>query len=210
MSLTQALCRGGSGPARQPGRAVDRRRQRGERGDAGLRPQDGQPGHAGRRRQCAPACAIDRRSSASWTITCSGSCAAKAPAPPTPTSARNSTSGCSRSTASRAPARSISGVFNNFTSALQALTSSPDDFSSRSAVLSAAQVLAQQLNGMSSAIQTMRLDAENGIDDAVCRGERRHAADRQHQRQARHRQLATSRRPAWKISATRRSTGCRN
>ncbi len=62
---------------------------------------------------------------------------------------------------------SISGVFNNFTSALQSLSSSPDDFSSRAAVLSGAQALTQQLNDMSSAIQTMRLDAENGIDNAV-------------------------------------------
>ncbi len=62
---------------------------------------------------------------------------------------------------------SISGTFNNFTSALQALSSSPDDFSSRSAVLSSAQSLTQQLNDMTSAIQTMRLDAENGIDNAV-------------------------------------------
>jgi flagellar hook-associated protein 1 FlgK len=62
---------------------------------------------------------------------------------------------------------SISGVFNSFTSALQSLSSSPDDFSSRNAVLSTAQALTQQLNDMSSAIQTMRLDAENGIDNAV-------------------------------------------
>jgi flagellar hook-associated protein 1 FlgK len=62
---------------------------------------------------------------------------------------------------------SITGVFNNFTSALQALTSSPDDYSSRSAVLNTAQALAQQLNEMSSAIQIMRFDAENGIDAAV-------------------------------------------
>ena len=62
---------------------------------------------------------------------------------------------------------SISGVFNNFTSSLQSLSSSPDDFSSRAAVLSSAQSLTQQLNDMSSAIQTMRLDAENGIDNAV-------------------------------------------
>jgi len=33
---------------------------------------------------------------------------------------------------------SISGVFNNFTSSLQSLSSSPDDFSSRSAVLGTA------------------------------------------------------------------------
>lgn len=62
---------------------------------------------------------------------------------------------------------SISSVFNNFTSSLQSLSSSPDDFSSRAAVLSSAQALTQQLNDMSSAIQTMRLDAENGIGSAV-------------------------------------------
>jgi flagellar hook-associated protein 1 len=61
----------------------------------------------------------------------------------------------------------ITSVFNTFTAALQTLTSNPDDFSARNGVVSSAQALAQQLNEMSSAIQGMRLDAENGIAGVV-------------------------------------------
>lgn len=62
---------------------------------------------------------------------------------------------------------SIDAIFNNFTASLQALTSSPEDFSSRSAVVSAAQLLAQQLNEMTTRIQGLRADAENGIASSV-------------------------------------------
>jgi flagellar hook-associated protein 1 len=58
-------------------------------------------------------------------------------------------------------------VFNNFTTSLQALSTSPDSTSARSAVLSSAQVLTQQLNGMTSDIQGLRSDAELGLTDAV-------------------------------------------
>lgn len=62
---------------------------------------------------------------------------------------------------------SINSAFDNFTSALQALSASPEDFSARSAVLSAGQLLAQQLNSMSAGVQSLRGDAENGIAAAV-------------------------------------------
>jgi flagellar hook-associated protein 1 FlgK len=60
-------------------------------------------------------------------------------------------------------------VFNKFMTALQGLSTSPDSASARSAVLSSAQVLAQQLNGMTSAIQGLRSDAELGLADSVAR-----------------------------------------
>lgn len=60
-------------------------------------------------------------------------------------------------------------VYNNLTNALQALSTSPDSSSARTAVLSAAQVLTQQLNSMSSDIQGLRSDAELGLADAVNR-----------------------------------------
>jgi len=60
-------------------------------------------------------------------------------------------------------------VFNNFTDALQALTTSPDSAAARSAVLSTARVLAQQLNGMTTDIQALRSDAEMGLADSVAR-----------------------------------------
>lgn len=58
-------------------------------------------------------------------------------------------------------------VFNNFNDSLQALSSSPDDPAARGAVVSAAQLLTQQLNSMSNSIQGLRGDAELSISDAV-------------------------------------------
>ncbi len=58
-------------------------------------------------------------------------------------------------------------AYNNFTGALQALSTSPDDPASRSAVVSAAQLLAQNLNQMSDGVQALRGDAELGISNAV-------------------------------------------
>lgn len=60
-------------------------------------------------------------------------------------------------------------IYNKFTDAMQALTTSPDSAAARSAVLSAAQVLAQQLNGMTTDIQSLRSDAEMGLSDSVAR-----------------------------------------
>lgn len=61
----------------------------------------------------------------------------------------------------------IDTLFNKFTTALQGLSTSPDSPALRNSVLAAAQVLAQQLNGMSEAIQSLRTDAELGLADAV-------------------------------------------
>ncbi|MBI1204659.1 MAG: flagellar hook-associated protein FlgK [Rhodopseudomonas sp.] len=58
-------------------------------------------------------------------------------------------------------------VFNNFTQSLQGLSSSPDDAAAQGAVVSAAQLLTQQLNSMSNSIQGLRSDAELGLSDAV-------------------------------------------
>jgi flagellar hook-associated protein 1 FlgK len=61
----------------------------------------------------------------------------------------------------------LESVFNNLTGALQSLATSPESSSARRDVLSAGQVLTQQLNGMTADIQGMRTDAELGIADAV-------------------------------------------
>jgi flagellar hook-associated protein 1 FlgK len=58
---------------------------------------------------------------------------------------------------------SFDAVYNNFTSALQALATSPSSYSSQSAVIGAAQALAQNLNGMTTGIQQLRSQAETGI-----------------------------------------------
>lgn len=58
-------------------------------------------------------------------------------------------------------------VFNNFTNALQALSTSPESTSTRTAALSAATVLTQQLNAMSDQIQALRSDTELGLSEAV-------------------------------------------
>ncbi len=64
-------------------------------------------------------------------------------------------------------ATTLETTYNNFTSALQQLATSPESSTARRDVLSAAQVLAQHLNGMTSAIQGVRTDAELGLADAV-------------------------------------------
>src|SRR5256714_15287744 len=53
-------------------------------------------------------------------------------------------------------------VFNSFTTALQALSTSPDSSATRYGVLTAAQTLAQHLNGMTAADHGMRSSAELG------------------------------------------------
>lgn len=66
-------------------------------------------------------------------------------------------------------ATTLETTYNNFTSALQSLATSPESSTARRDVLSAAQVLAQQLNGMTGDIQGVRTDAELGLADAVAK-----------------------------------------
>lgn len=58
-------------------------------------------------------------------------------------------------------------AFNGFTTAAQALSASPDSASAQSGVVSAAQAMAQQLNSMSSSIQGLRTQADQGIASDV-------------------------------------------
>jgi flagellar hook-associated protein 1 FlgK len=64
-------------------------------------------------------------------------------------------------------ATALETVFNNFTEALQALSTNPADYSARSQVMSAAQILTQQLNRLTTGIQSLRDDAEQGLADSV-------------------------------------------
>src|SRR5471030_257619 len=61
----------------------------------------------------------------------------------------------------------IDSVFNKFTAALQGLLASPGSVSAQNTVVNAAQVLAQQLNTMSSGVQLLRSAAEQGISGDV-------------------------------------------
>ncbi len=61
----------------------------------------------------------------------------------------------------------LESAFNNFTSALQALTTSPDDGPTRTAVVNAAQQLTQQLNSMSDSVQSLRGECELGLSNDV-------------------------------------------
>lgn len=63
----------------------------------------------------------------------------------------------------------IETVFNKFATALQALATTPDSNAARTAVTSAAQVLAQQFNSMTADIQGLRSDAELGLADSVAK-----------------------------------------
>jgi flagellar hook-associated protein 1 len=64
-------------------------------------------------------------------------------------------------------ATSFDGVFNSFTAALQALSTSPSSYSTQAAVISSAQALAQTLNSMTTGIQELRTQAEQGIASDV-------------------------------------------
>jgi flagellar hook-associated protein 1 len=62
---------------------------------------------------------------------------------------------------------SFSGIYNNFTSALQTLSSNPASSSAQTAVIGAAQDFAQTLNSMTTTIQQLRTQAEQGIANGV-------------------------------------------
>ena len=62
---------------------------------------------------------------------------------------------------------SFSGIYNNFTSALQNLSSNPASSSAQTAVIGAAQQFAQNLNSMTTTIQQLRTQAEQGIASSV-------------------------------------------
>jgi flagellar hook-associated protein 1 FlgK len=58
-------------------------------------------------------------------------------------------------------------LFNTFTNSLQSLSADPSSFSAQSTAINSAQVLAQQLNAMSTGVQTLRSAAEQGIASDV-------------------------------------------
>jgi flagellar hook-associated protein 1 FlgK len=62
---------------------------------------------------------------------------------------------------------SFDGIFDNFTSSLQALSTSPSSYSAQAAVVSSAQAVAQNLNSMTTSIQQLRTQAEQGIASDV-------------------------------------------
>jgi len=61
----------------------------------------------------------------------------------------------------------IEDAFNKFLTAVQGLSTSPDSQSARIGVVNAAQTMAQQLNATSQGIQSLRANAETGINDSV-------------------------------------------
>ena len=61
----------------------------------------------------------------------------------------------------------IENAFNSFLTALQGLSTSPDSQSARIGVVNAAQTMAQQLNATTQGIQSLRANAETGINDSV-------------------------------------------
>jgi flagellar hook-associated protein 1 len=62
---------------------------------------------------------------------------------------------------------SFDGIYNNFTTALQSLATNPSSNSNQSAVVSAAQEMAQNLNAMTTSVQQLRTEAEQGIANGV-------------------------------------------
>jgi flagellar hook-associated protein 1 len=62
---------------------------------------------------------------------------------------------------------SFDAIYDNFTNALHALATNPSSTSQQSTVIGAAQELAQNLNSMTTSIQQMRTQAEQGISNDV-------------------------------------------
>ncbi len=62
---------------------------------------------------------------------------------------------------------SFDAIYNNFTTALQALSANPGSYSQQSAVIGAAQAVAQNLNSMTAGVQQLRTQAEQGIANDV-------------------------------------------
>ena len=62
---------------------------------------------------------------------------------------------------------SFDAIYNNFTTALQGLSTNPGSSTQQTAVLGAAQSLAQNLNSMTTNIQQLRTQAEQGIATGV-------------------------------------------
>jgi flagellar hook-associated protein 1 len=62
---------------------------------------------------------------------------------------------------------SFDAIYNSFTTALQGLASNPSSSSQQSAVIGAAQALTQNLNSMTSTIQQLRTQTEQGISSDV-------------------------------------------
>ena len=58
---------------------------------------------------------------------------------------------------------SFDAIFNNFTTALQSLSTGPSSYSNQAAMLSSAQAMAQNLSSMTTGIQQLRTQAEQGI-----------------------------------------------
>src|ERR1700678_644425 len=62
---------------------------------------------------------------------------------------------------------SLSSTYSAFTGALQTLQSDPSNYSGQSAVVTAAQTLASQLNSLSSNVQQLRSNCEQGLSNSV-------------------------------------------
>jgi flagellar hook-associated protein 1 len=75
--------------------------------------------------------------------------------------------GAPSSSTGNASSTSIDAIYNDFTTALQSLASNPSSYSDQTAVIGAAQELTQSLNSMTSSIQELRTEAEQGISSGV-------------------------------------------
>ena len=104
---------------------------------------------------------------ANSTIISRRSCAPKHPAHPTRRCDRVFCSSCRPIYGNPDSTGTLENSFSGLTNAVQALSTSPDSQSARIGVVNAANVVAQQLNSMTTGIQTLRGAAEDGIKDSV-------------------------------------------
>jgi flagellar hook-associated protein 1 len=71
------------------------------------------------------------------------------------------------SSSSSSSSTSLQSTYSNLTGALGTLASDPSNYSAQSGVISAGTALADQLNGLTTSIQTLRSSCEQGLSDSV-------------------------------------------
>ena len=62
---------------------------------------------------------------------------------------------------------SLQGTYSTFTGALQSLASNPSDYPTQTSVINAAATLSSQLNGLTTTVQDLRSNCEQGLSDSV-------------------------------------------
>jgi flagellar hook-associated protein 1 FlgK len=107
-------------------------------------------------------------------------------------------------------ADALPNTLANFSSALQSLATSPEDTVAQNNAVAAGQTLTQQLNSMSSGIQSLRTDADTDIGNDVSQANTLLNNIANYNIRSRMRAPSVNRRPRSRINATRMCSSSRS